>query len=195
MLRTYTILGMLALGCAALGACAGPQVATCYGIAPGSRDMDQCIVLNQASGLDVKADRQAAATQIATEVRDACLSYGLAPGSENYRNCLVREADTRLSTSYAGHFSQPGARYDQKGNRVDSQGFLTDRSGQRIGGRGYWITGPGDAIVPPGTVVGAASQPGATSQPIPSSQPIITSQRIITAPPIEPRPLRVTPFY
>lgn len=159
MSRTFKPLILVVLGGLTLGACvtSQPQVATCYGIAPAAREMDQCAVVRQTP-VAHQADRQASQSQLASEVRDACMSYGFDPGTTLYRNCLVREADVRRPTDYAGHFTQPTFRYDQNGNRVDSQGYLVDRYGQRIGGKGYWIKGPGDDIVPPGTYVDANGQ-------------------------------------
>ena len=147
-----------------LAACAQePGVATCYGIAPGSGNMDQCAVVRTTTVRQYSVDRSIGEAQFQAEVRDTCLSYGLQPGSQLYANCLVREADNRRPTSYAGHFTQPGYRYDQNGNRVDAQGFLIDRNGNRIGGRGYWIEGPGNHIVPPGTYIN--QQPQAITAP------------------------------
>lgn len=143
-----------------LTACAQqePGVATCYGIA-GSAGMDQCAVVRTTTVREYQINRSVDEAQFAAEVRNTCLSYGLQPGTTLYSNCLVREADARRPTSYAGHFTQAGYRYDQRGNRVDAEGFLIDRNGRRIGGRGYWIEGPGDNVVPPGTYVDDRGQP------------------------------------
>jgi hypothetical protein len=151
---TTAVIGLLLAGCQTQN---DPGIATCYGIAPAAREMDQCAVVRQSSVQQIQAERTATGNQVAREVRDICLSYGLQPGTQLYTNCLVREADTRRPSNYAQHFSQPGFLYDQNGNRVDSQGYLVDRAGNRIGGKGYWIKGPGNEIVPPGTYVDAST--------------------------------------
>ena len=152
-----------------------PGVATCYGVA-GSRGMDQCAVVRTTTVQQYQSNAIVAESQVAGEVRSACMSYGLQPGTQLYANCLVREADRRHPTSYAGHFARPGERYDQNGHLVDAQGFLIDKSGRRIGGRGYWVQGPGDTV-PPGTYVGPT-----------------TGQAIMAPPPYYPRTTTYTAY-
>jgi hypothetical protein len=153
-MRTICTLAVAGFGALLVAGCqtSEPSVATCYGIA-GSRGIDQCAVVRTTTVQQYQTNFSVAEGQVAADVRSVCTSYGLQPGTQLYANCLVREADRRHPTSYAGHFAQPGERYDQNGHLVDADGFLIDKNGRRIGGRGYWVRGPGDTV-PPGSYVG-----------------------------------------